>query len=90
MYKTIEELLGQKVTTELYVDNQSAIQTAKNGIFNKRSKHIHVRYHFVQERIRENEIIELPRLQLATRESHRDLIVIRLRFLVHIHWLIDY
>lgn len=52
----IEELLGIRLSMHLHVDNQSAIQMAKNGIYNKRSKHIDVRYHFVKEKITENNI----------------------------------
>lgn len=31
------------------IDNQSAIQLVKTGIFNKRTKHIDVRYHYIHE-----------------------------------------
>lgn len=38
------------------VDNQSAIKLIKTGIFNRRSKHIDVRFHFISEKIKENSI----------------------------------
>lgn len=42
----IEELLGETVNVRLKVDNQSAIKLIKNGVINRRSKHIDVKYHF--------------------------------------------
>lgn len=41
---------------KMHVDNQSAIKIIKNGTFNKRSKHIDVRYHFIHEKVEENSI----------------------------------
>lgn len=49
----IEELLGESVMTELNVDNQSALNIIKNGQFGKRSKHIDVRFHFINEKVSE-------------------------------------
>lgn len=49
----VEELTSEKVIANLGVDNQSAISLIKNGQFNKRSKHIDVRYHFINERVSE-------------------------------------
>ena len=36
----------------LYCNNQSAIAVAKNDQYHARMKHIHIRYHFIQELIR--------------------------------------
>lgn len=33
----------------LYIDNMSAIDLANNPVFNGRSKHIDIRYHFIRE-----------------------------------------
>lgn len=49
----IEELLDESVMTELNVDNQSALNIIKNGQFGKRSKHIDVRFHFINEKVSE-------------------------------------
>lgn len=49
----IDELLGVNININLHVDNQSAITIIKNGQFNKRSKHIDVRYHFINEKVSE-------------------------------------
>lgn len=47
----IEEIVSEsKLRTVLHIDNQSAIKIIKNGVFNKRSKHIEVRYHFLHEK----------------------------------------
>lgn len=48
----LEELLNETIEIELKVDNQSAIALMKNGIVNKRSKHIDVKFHFVHELVR--------------------------------------
>lgn len=42
--------------TPLYVDNQSAIKLSKNSEFHPRSKHIDVRYQFICEKPRNDEI----------------------------------
>lgn len=49
-----EELLNYEIKIELNVDNQSAIALIKNGILNKRSKHIDVKFRFIHELVREN------------------------------------
>jgi len=50
--------LGQKVTspTNIFEDNQGAIQLAKNPKFHNRTKHIDVTYHFIRERVNSDEI----------------------------------
>ena len=42
----------------LYCDNQSAIAVAKNDQYHSHTKHINIRYHFIQESI-SREIIEI-------------------------------
>ena len=44
--------------TLLLVDNQSSIKLAKNPVFHKRSKHIAIRFHFIREKV-ENEEFNL-------------------------------
>ena len=52
----LEDLgVGQKHIMVHY-DSQSAISLAKNQVFHARTKHIHVRYHFVREILEECEI----------------------------------
>lgn len=48
-----EFLLTGEIDIELKMDNQSAMSIIKNGQFNKRSKHIDVRFHFINEKIKE-------------------------------------
>lgn len=52
----IEELTNRTVKVNVNIDNQSAIKLIKNGVTNKRSKHIDVKYHFVHELIRDKVI----------------------------------
>lgn len=45
-----------KDATVIYADNQGAIKLAQNPIFQRRSKHIAVRYHYTRDLIEQNEI----------------------------------
>lgn len=47
----IEELTSEEIEVELNVDNVSAITLIKNGVMNKRSKHIDVRYFYIHEKV---------------------------------------
>ena len=51
--------LGQAidVPTHLHIDNQSAIAIARNPEFHDRTKHIDVRYHFLQQKVDSKEIL---------------------------------
>ena len=40
----------------LYSDNQSVISLAENPVFNARTKHMEVHYHFIKERILQYEV----------------------------------
>lgn len=42
---------------EIYVDNRSAIDLAKNPVFHGRSKHIDIRYHFIRECVERGEVV---------------------------------
>jgi hypothetical protein len=42
--------------TEIYCDNLGSIQLAKNPVFNVRTKHIGVHYHFVRELVLSGEV----------------------------------
>ncbi|KAK2980575.1 hypothetical protein RJ640_017437 [Escallonia rubra] len=46
----------QDESTQIYVDNKSAIALAKNPIFHDRSKHIDTRYHFIRESIAKKQV----------------------------------
>lgn len=50
----LRELTVSVPRTRLLVDNQSAIALMKNGVLNRRSKHIDVRYHFLKEKLDEH------------------------------------
>jgi len=47
---------NDSIKINLYVDNQSAIQLSRNDVHHDRSKHIQLRYHFVREEIKYNDI----------------------------------
>ncbi|KAJ1527993.1 hypothetical protein ONE63_007921 [Megalurothrips usitatus] len=51
MKSFVEELLGVKPKITLYVDNQSAIAMIKSGQLSRKSKHIDVKYHFVNDEL---------------------------------------
>lgn len=54
MSTLFQELTNSKFPALLQVDNQSAISIIKTGKMNKRSKHIDVRYYFINEKFEEN------------------------------------
>ncbi|KAE8676544.1 hypothetical protein F3Y22_tig00111584pilonHSYRG00119 [Hibiscus syriacus] len=54
----------------LYCDNQSAIRLAENPVFHARTKHVEVHYHFVREKVLQEEI-EMK--QIKTDEQIADL-----------------
>jgi hypothetical protein len=45
-----------KVAVILYCDNQSAIHLDENPVFHVRTKHIEVHYHFIKEKVLQEEI----------------------------------
>ena len=51
--EVIHELTGQRVRINLSIDNQSAMCLIKNGVLNKRSKHIDVRYKLISEKLKD-------------------------------------
>jgi len=46
----------QEEPTPLYVDNQSTIRLIEDPTFHQRTKHIHVKYHFVRQEVRKENI----------------------------------
>ena len=47
---------SQNKPTVIYEDNQGCIAMSYNPVDHRRSKHIHVRYHFLRELIQANEL----------------------------------
>ena len=48
--RLIAEMLGEEVQKfKLLIDNQSAIELAKNPVFHDRSKHIDTRFHYIRD-----------------------------------------
>ena len=57
----LRRLLGelkipQQRSTEIRIDNKSAIELAKNPVHHERSKHIDVRFHFIREHVKEKNV----------------------------------
>jgi len=46
----------QEGASTIYIDNQWAIALSKNPVFHDRSKHIDVRFHFIQECVEEGRV----------------------------------
>jgi hypothetical protein len=52
IHKLLTCLFDQELEpTMIYCDNQSCIKLSENPVFHDRSKHIEIRYHFIQDRI---------------------------------------
>lgn len=50
----LDEITGENTLVVLHEDNQGALKLMESGVFNKRTKHIDVRYKFIIEKIEEN------------------------------------
>lgn len=73
----IEELTGLEIKATLRIDNLSAISLIKNGVINRRSKHIDVRYHFIKEKF-DDGVIKLE--HCSTNEQIADIFTKSLGF----------
>ena len=51
-----QPLQSTPIHTQLHVDNQAAIQLSKYDVHHDRTKHIPLRYHFVREEIKNNQV----------------------------------
>ena len=46
----------QHLGTRIFEDNQGCIALSQNPIQHKRTKHIHIRYHFIREKVESGEV----------------------------------
>jgi len=53
----LEELLNDKIEIHLNMDSQSAMMLIKNGIINKRSKHIEVKFYYIHDLVKKGTIV---------------------------------
>jgi hypothetical protein len=53
---SIEKTMSGKNSTIIYANNQEAIKLANNSIFQKRTKHIVVKYHYTKDLISQKAI----------------------------------
>ena len=53
--------------TTIMEDNQGVISTALNPVFHRKTKHIHIRYHYVRESIADNiiDVIYCPSAEMT-------------------------
>lgn len=56
MKSILEELVDETISVEMciLIYNQSAINVIKTGVFNRRSKHINIRFLFINEKVKKN------------------------------------
>jgi hypothetical protein len=52
----IDDTVSDKNSTVIYADNQKAIKLVNNLIFQKRTKHIAVKYHYTRDLISQEKI----------------------------------
>ena len=45
----VDPLQSSRAATTIFVDNQRAMKLAENPQFHNRTKHIHIRYHFIRD-----------------------------------------
>ena len=57
--------LGYGQPVPLLIDNQSAIRLAKNPMYHKRSKHIEIKWHWLREKVGEQNLVELVYVRSA-------------------------
>ena len=75
--KLLVNLFGQELKpTVIYCENQSCIQLFENLVFHDRSKHIEIRYHFIQDYVQRGAVS----LQyISTNEQVADILTKSLR-----------
>jgi hypothetical protein len=57
LHKLLKEMnFSQKKATNIRVDNKSAIELVKNLVHHERSKHIDVRFHFIREHMKNDDV----------------------------------
>ena len=64
LQRFMEELGKKQENNRLYSDSQSAIHLAKNSIFHSKTKHIQLRYHFIQS-VLENGQLKLEKIHTS-------------------------
>jgi len=54
MLKDIRVVFQEHVT--IFCDNSSAINISKNPVLHSKTKHISIKFHFLREKVNENEV----------------------------------
>jgi hypothetical protein len=56
LQRFMEELRTKQENNRLYCDSQSAIHLAKNSAFHSKTKHMQLRYHFIQSTLEDGQL----------------------------------
>ena len=56
LQRFMDELSKKNDMAILYIDSQSSINVAKNSAFHSRTKHIHLKYHFIRSILEDGEL----------------------------------
>ena len=64
LQRFMEEVGKKQKDSRLYSDSQSAIHLAKNSAFHSRTKHIHLKYHFIHS-VLEDELLKLEKIHTS-------------------------
>ena len=67
----MDELGKKNDMGTLYSDSQSAIHLAMNSAFHSRTKHIHLKYHFIRSVLEDG---ELKLEKIHTSQNHADML----------------
>ena len=62
----------------LYCDNMAALAYTKDSKYHGKTKHIHIRYHFIREMITQNEVIlkHIPANEMVAIELYKPLVIL--------------
>ena len=60
--------LGSESASTVYGDNQSTIAVSKNGVKGERTKHVDVKYHFVNDTV-EKKLVQLKWIPTAEQQA---------------------
>ena len=64
LQRFMEELGKKQENSKLYNDNQNSIHLTKNSAFHSKTKHIHIKYHFIIY-VLEDELLKLENMHTS-------------------------
>ena len=69
LQRFMEELGKKQENSRLYSDSQSAIHLANNSAFHSKTKHIHLKYHFIRC-VLDEELLKLEKIHTSQNPSN--------------------